>query len=349
MAAKKTSKKATPPAKNGSKVSGKKSGIAAELAALDADWDSAEEKAGGGDVPDGKYAVRIEEAMIGKSKASDRLQVNWTLKIVAGEHAGRNLWKHDGITDTEGLSWLRTALTRLGVEWPASSGELPETLEGLVGTFAEVQAKTKAGNDIQNVYFNKALDSADIEASDDDGVVEEEEETEEDEGEDEGEEATIEKGSRVTAEIEGDEYAGKVVKISGDTATVLFDDGEKLELDISELTLEESESEEEADDEEADDEEEETEEEEAEDDEEAEDEEEEEGDDPKVTVPAKAKITPADKKATAAAAKKHGFDLDEYESPQDCVIDMAEYVGVTGNFKDWATLIAKIAVAKVKK
>ena len=46
----------------------------------------------------------------------------------------------------------------------------------------------------------------------------------------------FEKGDEVLSEIDGEEYAGVIKKIKGDTATVLFEDGDELEIDLDDLT-----------------------------------------------------------------------------------------------------------------
>lgn len=50
-------------------------------------------------------------------------------------------------------------------------------------------------------------------------------------------ESEIVKGSRISAVIDGDEYEGEVKSIKGDKAMVHFDDGDKLNLSLDELTL----------------------------------------------------------------------------------------------------------------
>lgn len=54
----------------------------------------------------------------------------------------------------------------------------------------------------------------------------------------ESESSDPEVGDRVTAEIEGSIYSGEITKWKGNTATVEFDDGDVLELDVDEITKE---------------------------------------------------------------------------------------------------------------
>lgn len=141
------------------------------LAALDEiDMGGVEEKSFG-DVPDGKYQVKIMSAQINRSKSKGRLQCSWQLAILNTGYRGRYLFKHDGMENEESLAWFRNGLNRLGMEWPANGRELAQKLQELEGSYAQVTARTKEGNTIQNVYFDKALDANDLEEGDlDDGA-----------------------------------------------------------------------------------------------------------------------------------------------------------------------------------
>lgn len=115
-----------------------------------------------GDIPDGGYTIRIDDATFGNSKASGRKQLSWVLGIVEGDYKGRKVFKHDGMETPEQLQWIRGSLARLGYEWPSTFAELAEVVSGLKGSYATVTAKTKGGSDIQNVYFNEAVDAGAI-------------------------------------------------------------------------------------------------------------------------------------------------------------------------------------------
>lgn len=285
-----------------------------------------------GDIPDGKYQIRIESANINNAKSSGRLQVSWQLEILSGEYAGRKLFKHDGIEDEQSQGYFRGGLARLGVEWPDDPSDLPDVLEGLQGTLAQVTAKTREGSEYQNVYFDKALDSSDVE----EGGTEAEGEAEAEETEEAPWEAA--KGDRVTANIDGTDYTGEVTKIKNGTATVKFDDGDVLEIDVSDLAQEEGE-EPEAEEEGGEEAEEETE---GEAEAEAEEESSEatvnaDGINPKTLLPLKSKIE--------ALAKKNGFTVADYANSRDLLSDLAEFVGVSGTFKDGAKLWAAVEKA----
>ena len=206
--------------------------ISAALAELEQGWEDTEEQSFG-DIPDGKYAVRIDEANINHSKSSGRLQVSFQMTIAEGDHRGRKLFKHDGLDTEQGRSFMRTSLARLGYEWPVDPKALPETLQSIVGSAAQVTARTKAGSDIQNVYFDKALDADTLDIDNLDDV-------------------TIQVGSRVSVDYSGEAYEGEVKAVDTDaeTADITFDDESEDTIAWDDITiLSEPESEEEDEDE----------------------------------------------------------------------------------------------------
>ncbi len=150
-----------------------KKDIKGALEALDSDgWEDTEEKSFS-EVPEGKYQVKIEKAELNHSKNSGRFQCSWTFVIVSGPQKNRKIFKHDGLDNEDGRSFFRGTLAKLGCEWPKKASELPEVLEELLDTYAEVTVKKK--DEYTNCYINKAIDSDALESSDD----------EEDEDEDE--------------------------------------------------------------------------------------------------------------------------------------------------------------------
>ena len=72
------------------------------------------------------------------------------------------------------------------------------------------------------------------------GDVSDLEEPEEDEPETE-DDVELEKGSRVSATIDGDDYEGEITKIKGSLATVKFDDGDSDDFELEDLTALEAE------------------------------------------------------------------------------------------------------------
>lgn len=201
----------------------RKSKLQQALEAIDEEWNEAEAGETGGfdDLPNGKYAVRIDGATVNQSKASGRLQVSFTMTVVDGDHAGRKVWKHEGIEGAQSLGYFKTSLARIEVDPPAKIKDLPATLEEeVVGAFCQITLKTKG--EYQNAYFDKALDGEDFDLE---GL------------EEIGEDGDIEVGSRVMADYDGELYPGEVTELDDEEAIVTFDDGDTLKCDPSELQL----------------------------------------------------------------------------------------------------------------
>lgn len=301
-------------------------------------------------MPAGKYVVKIDAAKLNRAKSSGRVQCSWELTIVSGEQKGRKVWKHDGLNDDRGRSFFRATLNKLGVEWPGIT-DLPDTLDELLGSYAQITGRQKEGYDSPFFYFDKAVDSDDIGDDDADEYEEDEDEEEEDWG----------KGDRCVVEIDGDDFAGKVVKIKGKKATVKFDDGDKQTVALADLQEEEDEDDDEEEEEEkpkkkkkgkakkekkkkgkkkA----------EPEEDEDDEDDEDEDEDTDEDGV----EVTFDDEKLSEEQCMEIGemgeaaeFDPDDYDNWSDLLCDVAEYVGVSGEFKKPATLFK--AIKKTKK
>lgn len=266
-----------------------------------------EEFEGIGDLPDANYTVRIDSAVINHSKGSGRLQCSFELTVCEGEYAGRKLFKHDGIDGAQSLSYMRTNLARLGVEWPASPDDLPDTLEDLCGTFAAVTAKTK-DNGIQNVYFNKALDSVVDESGSNPNL----DDLDAEGGEDGGGEFA--ENDRVVVSYDDGDYEGVIINIDEDegTALVQFDDDSEEDIDLADLKLAGDDAEDDTD--------------------KGEDEgEETDGGGISLTFDDDA-IGASHEKRVTAAAEKCEYNPDDYETWAGLLTDLLEYVGAEGEF-----------------
>jgi len=305
------------------KRTAKKKDIKSSLAELAEAWGDAEETSFE-DVPDGVYQVRINQATINHSQSSGRLQVSWDVSIVNGEFVNRKLFDHHGIDNAQSIGYFKGTLSKLGYdseEFDPTS--LDETLEELVGTYAEVRQRTKG--DYTNVYFNKALDSNEVEddTEDSDGGG----------GDGDTAEETTDwaVGDKVVVDFDGEDFTGEINDIDGDEATVSFDDGEEEVVGVEDLKEPDNGDEDEEEDED-------------EDEEEDEDEDEEEGgvsvdfDDGSVSAKAKKDIK--------ALAEEWEFSPDDYDDLTTLLADIAEEAGVEGSFKTAPTLIKAIKAAE---
>lgn len=192
----------------------------------ESDWGDAPDSM---DISDGKYQVKIntkgEKLGIGQS-GSGRRQVVFMLSIAAGEYANRKVFKRDGIDNSESMGWFKSGLKRLGIDPPKSIKDLPDILDELDNTYAEVSIKTNG--DFLNAYFNKALDSGDVDTS-----------ALEIEGNDDkksDKKSKWEKGDKVQVKFDGDWYTGEIKKVlDDDKVRILFEDGDIRDIDADDV------------------------------------------------------------------------------------------------------------------
>jgi hypothetical protein len=118
-----------------------------------------------GEVPDGRYQVRVQSVKIDYSKNNQKM-LRWDLVVIAGTHARRHIFKNAVITDAS-LPFVKGDLKTLGLKLKKLS-ELPNHLDELVGRTLEVTKRTK--DEYTNVYFNKRIQAPAPEAGQSDDV-----------------------------------------------------------------------------------------------------------------------------------------------------------------------------------
>lgn len=117
-------------------------------------------------VPDGKYQVSIDKAMIRTNSNTGSTELALQLKVMTGEHAGRIIFHQRELDNPERMSYLRGDLNVIGVDI-ARLSELPKKLNQMLDVVLEVNTKTKKSKndptkEYQNCYLNKRLsDGAD--------------------------------------------------------------------------------------------------------------------------------------------------------------------------------------------
>jgi len=126
-----------------------------DLSQFDGDFEETEvEDREFGDIPDGKYQVRVEQVELTRAHTSGNPMLKWTLKILAPTFVGRLLWRNNVIT-TDNLKWLKTDLHTCGLDIDKLS-ELPSRMHELQGVTLEVTKRTKGSN--QNIFLNRQID-----------------------------------------------------------------------------------------------------------------------------------------------------------------------------------------------
>lgn len=126
-----------------------------ELSKLDKQW---KETADNGSVqlPDGLMIFRIESAVVNRAQqGKGRVQVAMKLRVVAGEHSGKEVFQYQGLADAVGVGFFKRNMAKLELAPPESLPELPAWLPRLVGVTFQGQVKNKDG--FLNIYPNKRV------------------------------------------------------------------------------------------------------------------------------------------------------------------------------------------------
>ena len=121
-----------------------------DLTAFDANY-AAAEATPSGEVPDGKYRVRVEKVRLSQSPNGTSL-LTWNLRVISGQYTGRHVFKHMAITPAS-LPLVKRDLLLLGLVL-AKFSTLPEHLESLAGKTLSATKRTK--EDFVNIYFDKS-------------------------------------------------------------------------------------------------------------------------------------------------------------------------------------------------
>jgi hypothetical protein len=122
-----------------------------DLTEFDGDY-AAAKPPDNGEVPDGKYGVRVQSVTLGRSQKGDAM-LTYDLVVMTGPYARRHIFKNAVITKAS-LPLVKGDLKTLGLVLRRFS-ELPNHLDELVGRTLEVTKRTK--DEYTNVYFNKRI------------------------------------------------------------------------------------------------------------------------------------------------------------------------------------------------
>jgi len=125
-----------------------------DLSAFDDDFSSAEAPSFE-EVPDGKYQIRIDAARLDLSQNGNPM-IKWDLIVIAGQHAGRHIFKNSVITPAA-LPFVKGDLKTVGLEL-AKFSDLSGRLDDLLDVTLEVTKRTRG--EYTNVYFNKRIQIA---------------------------------------------------------------------------------------------------------------------------------------------------------------------------------------------
>lgn len=105
-------------------------------------------------VPDGKYAVLVENVALTRSKTTGNPLLKWALNVLDGPYQGRRMWHNNVIATDNNVQWLRNDLYTSGLEIK-SLAELKDQLHKLRNIRLEVTKRTQG--QYENIYFNRLL------------------------------------------------------------------------------------------------------------------------------------------------------------------------------------------------
>jgi hypothetical protein len=107
-------------------------------------------------LPDGNYQAVVDRVALKRSKTSGRKMLEWELRILGAEHAGRKLWKYTLLETPDNVAWAKKDFRRVGFDLEKLS-HLPSRLDELLDITIEITKKTRG--EYEDVYFRKRLSS----------------------------------------------------------------------------------------------------------------------------------------------------------------------------------------------
>ena len=122
-----------------------------DLTEFDGDY-AAAKPPDNGEVPDGKYGVRVQSVTLGRSQKGDAM-LTYDLVVMTGPYARRHIFKNAVITQAS-LPYVKGDLKTLGMVLGKFS-DLPQHLPELLDKTLQITKRTK--DEFANVYFNKVI------------------------------------------------------------------------------------------------------------------------------------------------------------------------------------------------
>lgn len=142
-----------------------------EMRELENMWSNAtvEDKAEYANLPDGKYQVVVDSCRFTRTKQTELPMFSWDMIVATGQYKDRHVFHNRVLRDADSIQWARQEFHNLGLD-ANSISELTDNLGQILDCVIEITLKTKKGNtgeDYQNCYINKMVNSLGQEISDD--------------------------------------------------------------------------------------------------------------------------------------------------------------------------------------
>jgi hypothetical protein len=109
------------------------------------------------DNPVGNMQGIIRKASLGRSAASDRLQISYEIEVLVGPSAGKKLRKYDGLETAQQAKITQQQLARVGIKVEGIQ-KLPAALLTLIDK--PIVFSAKKNGQYYNIYFQRLLTAA---------------------------------------------------------------------------------------------------------------------------------------------------------------------------------------------
>lgn len=165
-----------------------KDNFQARLDSMKQNWDKSQgdydAMFGGSDIPASDYNLQLVSMNIKESGSSGNLMVVRQFTILEGEYEGKNVFDNMQLETPRGFTFVRRFIEQMGYEAPENPGELPDTLEAILGDEPVLIGKVTHSDDFTNIRIVKLIETTD-EDGDEGGNEDGESEGEAEDGESE--------------------------------------------------------------------------------------------------------------------------------------------------------------------
>jgi len=135
-----------------------------ELYDLDEAFQTAPEPEEFTEIPDGTYQAQIVGLDFFRGQTGTRF-MKWRFMVGSGVHKGKTIAKLVSLkNDKDRMEWVKKEIRAAGINVDKLS-EIPPIINDILGSWIELQAKTKEGGDgvpYQNFYINKPVQPLDL-------------------------------------------------------------------------------------------------------------------------------------------------------------------------------------------
>jgi hypothetical protein len=119
------------------------------------------EVSSGGELPDGKYTVKVNACVEKETKETGKPMIAWDMVVVEGQPYARKHVFMNRVLDAErkeSIGWAKSDFKKIGIDADALP-DIQSCCTAALDRVIEIQVKTRG--EYTNVYVNKMVDVAD--------------------------------------------------------------------------------------------------------------------------------------------------------------------------------------------